>query len=169
MRIISVNVNGIRSAYRKGFYRWLSRQRADVVCLQETKAQIHQLDASIKSPGRWFSGFFDAEKKGYSGVALYSRRKPDRIIKGLGFKECDTEGRYLQFDFGSLSIASIYVPSGSSGDARQSVKFLFLRRLLPILSKMSRQSRSYILCGDWNIAHKEIDLKNWKNIGDQNK
>ena len=163
MRIISLNANGIRSAARKGFFYWLRAQRADVVCVQETKAQEHQLDHGTFRPGRFHCHYFDAEKKGYSGVAIYSRREPDEVIRGLGFDEFDREGRYIEVRFGSLSVASIYLPSGSSSEARQEAKFRFLDQFMPWLRKLRRRRREYILCGDWNIAHKPIDLKNWRS------
>ncbi|MEX2656197.1 MAG: exodeoxyribonuclease III [Balneolales bacterium] len=162
MKIITVNVNGIRSAYQKGFFKWLLQQQADVVCLQETKAQIHQLVEDILSPPGYFSYFNDAEKKGYSGVAIYSRKQPDKVFNELGWDHADTEGRYLQADFGKLSVVSLYLPSGSSGEERQQIKFDFMDRFMPRLEAMRRKRREYILCGDWNIAHKEIDLKNWR-------
>lgn len=163
MRIISVNLNGIRSAHRKGFHTWLARQRADVVCLQETKSQIEQLDDQVRAPGRWQTYYADAEKKGYSGVALFCRQAPDKITRGLGFEEFDREGRYIQADFGRLSVASVYLPSGSSSDERQQMKYLFMDKFLPLLKKRRSAGREYILCGDWNIAHREIDLKNWRS------
>lgn len=162
MKIITLNTNGIRSAVRKGFLNWMQKQGADVICLQETRAQAHQLDEQTLAPSGYLAFFNDAQKKGYSGVALYVREKPDRIIDKLGWPVADEEGRYLQADFGNLSVASIYLPSGSSGEERQSIKFEFMDRLMPVLKKMRRQNRRYILCGDWNIAHKEIDLKNWR-------
>ncbi len=163
MRIISLNCNGIRSAYQKGFYRWLGRQRADVVCLQETKAQIERLDKGIKSPRGWRTYFMDAAKPGYSGVAVFSRREPDNVVSGLGHDTFDREGRYLQLNFGRLSIASLYLPSGSSGELRQQFKFDFMDFYMPLLKRDIKQGREYILCGDWNIAHKQIDLKNWRS------
>ncbi len=162
MRIISINVNGIRSAAKKGFYQWMVRQKADVVCLQETKAQKHQLSGDQFYPKGYHAYFFDALRPGYSGVALYCRKKPDRVATGLGWQHCDTEGRYIQADFGKLSIASIYVPSGSSSEERQAGKFVFLDRLMEVLRSWRRQRREYVVCGDWNIAHKQIDLKNWR-------
>ncbi len=162
MKIISFNANGIRSAQRKGFFKWMKKQKAEVVCIQETKAQTHQLDREVLSPSGYHGFFSDAEKKGYSGVALYTSRQPDRVIDSLGWGVADQEGRYLQADFGKLSVVSIYLPSGSSSEERQAIKFDFLDRLMPFLKKIRRQKRHYILCGDWNIAHKEIDLKNWR-------
>ncbi len=163
MRVISLNCNGIRSAHRKGFYDWLSRQDADVVCLQETKAQIAVLEPALCEPPGWHAYFEDAEKPGYSGVAIFSRHAPDRVVRGLGWPHFDREGRYLQLDFGRLSIASLYLPSGSSSEQRQQAKFDFLERYLPVLRANRALEREFILCGDWNIAHREIDLKNWKS------
>ncbi|WP_342147064.1 exodeoxyribonuclease III [Rickettsiella endosymbiont of Aleochara curtula] len=162
MRIITLNVNGIRSAARKGFFDWLKLQNADVVCLQETKAQKAQLDTSHYPEG-YQAYFFDAEKKGYSGVAIYSRIKPDSITAGLGWECADKEGRYLQLNFPRLSVASLYMPSGSSGELRQQLKFQFLDHYLPILKKQCQQEHDFIICGDWNIAHQAIDLKNWRS------
>ncbi|HHM05962.1 MAG TPA: exodeoxyribonuclease III [Gammaproteobacteria bacterium] len=162
MKIITVNVNGIRAAARKGFFHWLEKQNADVVCLQEIKAQVHQLDETVLSPKGYHGYFHDAEKKGYSGVAVYTRHKPKKVIYGLGWPDMDAEGRYLQVDIGSLSIVSLYLPSGSSSEERQAVKFDFMERFMPVLRKIRRSRRDYILCGDWNIAHKNIDLKNWR-------
>lgn len=162
MRIVSINLNGIRAAAAKGFYGWLSRQDADVVCLQELRAQVEQLTTQMLAPRGYHGYFHDAEKKGYSGVAVYCRRQPDRIRMGMGWPDMDAEGRYIQADFGELSVTSVYLPSGTSGEARQAVKFSFLDRFMPFLHALRRDGREYILCGDWNIAHKEIDLKNWR-------
>jgi exodeoxyribonuclease III len=162
MRVVTLNCNGIRSAARKGFFDWLQEADADVICLQETKAQIHQLDAPIFHPEGYHCFYFDAEKKGYSGTALFCRRKPDRVIRGFGCAAADSEGRYIQADFGALSVASLYMPSGSSGELRQSVKYQFLDEFMPFMQSLRDSGRDFIFCGDWNICHKEIDLKNWK-------
>ena len=162
MRIISVNLNGIRAAHRKGFYVWLARQKADVVCIQETKAQLAQLTEEVASPGSWHTFYCDAEKKGYSGVAIFSKQKPDKVTFGLGTSEFDKEGRYIQADYGKLSIVSVYFPSGSSGDLRQQAKFRFLKVFEERLKSFQGDGRSYVFSGDWNIAHREIDLRNWK-------
>jgi exodeoxyribonuclease III len=162
MRIITLNCNGIRSAARKGLFDWLPQQQADILCLQETKAQEHQLDHGDFRPAGWHCHYFDAEKKGYSGVALFSRAAPDRVIRGFGVDEFDREGRYLEARFGALSVVSIYLPSGSSGPHRQASKFRFLEAFLPYLQRLRRRRRDYILCGDFNIAHQPIDLKNWR-------
>jgi exodeoxyribonuclease-3 len=162
MKIITVNVNGIRSAASKGLFDWLAAQQADVVCVQETKAQEDQLDPRVFRPAGLHCHYFDAQKKGYSGVALFCRREPDRVVTGLGFEGCDGEGRYLQADFGALSVASLYLPSGSAGPERQTAKYAFMERFLPILGQKRTDGRDYVLCGDWNIAHRNIDLKNWR-------
>lgn len=162
MRIISLNANGIRAAQRKGFFEWLAKQRADVVCIQETKAQMAKLD-DLFCPNNYFCYYHDAQKPGYSGVCIYTRQEPDRVITGLGWPHADNEGRYIQADFGNLSVASVYLPSGSSGDERQVIKFDFMDRYLKILQKQAKSKRNYILCGDWNIVHKEIDIKNFKS------
>ena len=163
VKIITLNVNGIRSAAKKGAFSWLGSQQADVVCLQETKAQEHQLDGhGCELPG-YTSHYFDAKKPGYAGVALFSRREPDEVIRGFGVPEFDDEGRYLEARFGGLSVVSLYLPSGSAGPHRQESKFRFLEAFLPHLQKLGRSTRDSILCGDWNIAHREIDLKNWKS------
>lgn len=163
MKVITCNVNGIRAAAKKGFFDWLLKQKADVVCVQETKAQIHQLEDAIFHPKGYHCQYFDAiSKKGYSGVAIYSKIAPKNWQVGLGFDLADSEGRYIQADYNQLSIASLYLPSGTSGDVRQTLKYEFLDKLEQILLDFRRKRRHYILCGDWNIAHKQIDLKNWR-------
>jgi len=163
MRVITVNVCGIRSAAAKGLFRWLARQRADFICLQETRCQEEQRAGhDVEVPG-YHSFFYDAERKGYAGVALYARDKPDKVIRGFGVHEFDAEGRYLEARCGDVSIVSLYLPSGSSGPERQASKFRFLDAFLPHLKRLRRRKHQYVLCGDWNIAHKPIDLKNWKS------
>ncbi len=162
VKIISLNANGIRSAAKKGAFNWLAKQAADVVCLQETKAQEHQLDGhGCELPG-YTSHYFDAQRPGYSGVAIFSRKPPDEVIRGFGVPEFDDEGRYIEARWGDLAVVSLYLPSGSAGPHRQESKFRFLEAFLPHLKKLKRSKRRYILCGDWNIAHKQIDLKNWR-------
>jgi exodeoxyribonuclease-3 len=163
MRIITLNANGIRAAARKGFYSWLARQSADVVCLQETKAQVHQLGDPMFRPRRFKCFYEDAKKKGYSGVAIYTRREPDELIRGYGSAEFDREGRYIEARFGRLSVVSLYAPSGSSSDERQQAKYRFLDEFGTYLDRLREDGRDYIICGDWNIAHKKIDLKNWRS------
>ena len=162
-RIISLNANGIRAAARKGFFDWLEAQDADVVCIQETKAQIHQLTDACFDPAGYHSYYEDAEKKGYSGVAIYSRHKPKRVVRGYGDPEFDNEGRYLEAQFDGLNVVSVYLPSGSSSEERQQAKFRCMESFTEHLKKLRRRRAEYILCGDWNIAHKQIDLKNWRS------
>jgi exodeoxyribonuclease-3 len=162
LRVITLNLNGIRAAAAKGFLRWMVRQRADCVCMQEIKAQENDLSSAILMPGP-FKGYFDcARKKGYSGVGMYCRRAPDAVAAGFGSREFDPEGRWIRADFGRLSVVSVYLPSGSSSDERQRAKFRFLREFMPELERLAASGREFILCGDWNIAHQEIDLKNWR-------
>ncbi len=162
MRVISINLNGIRSAYNKNFLPWLQQQNADIVCLQELKAQAADLTAEMLAPAGYHGYFHYAEKKGYSGVGIYCRKKPKKIIEGLGIPEFDSEGRYLEAQFGNISVVSLYLPSGSSGEERQAVKFKFLAAFMPHLREMFASGREILLCGDWNIAHTEKDLKNWR-------
>ncbi|HET9403027.1 MAG TPA: exodeoxyribonuclease III [Burkholderiales bacterium] len=163
MRIITLNLNGIRSAARKGVFRWMARTRADVVCVQELKAQAADLEEEMRAPGGFHGFFHHAEKKGYSGVGLYSRREPDRVVQGIGDNEADCEGRYVRADFGKLSVVSVYLPSGSAGEHRQAAKFRFMECFFPFLKRLASEGREILLCGDWNIAHREIDLKNWRS------
>ena len=163
MKIITLNANGIRAADRKGFFDWMLKQNADVVCLQEIKAQTEQLDARVLQPAGYYGFFNSAEKKGYSGVALYSRRQPDKVRCQLGWETADGEGRFLQADYQGVSVVSVYLPSGTSGELRQQVKYDFMERFEQVLMAMQRRRREFIICGDWNIAHKEIDLKNWRS------
>ena len=163
MRIITLNANGIRSAARKGMFDWLATQDADVVCLQETRAWRVQLDDPVFHPPGYHSFFLDASRAGYSGVAIYTRRKPDKVLTGYGSGEFDAEGRYLEVRFKDLSVVSVYLPSGSSSEERQQAKFRFLGEFMPHLQQLRRKRRQFVLCGDWNIAHKEIDLRNWRS------
>ena len=168
MRIISFNANGIRSAANKGFFDWFRTQDADVLCLQETKAQEHQLgepDAPVDNvfrPPGYRTFFKDAStKKGYSGVAIYSKREPDEVLTSLGWSAFDDEGRYIEARFGNLSVVSFYIPSGSSGELRQGFKFEVMQWLEPILQQWLQSGRDYVLCGDWNIVRSRLDIKNW--------
>jgi exodeoxyribonuclease-3 len=163
MRIITLNLNGIRSAVNKGLLRWLPRQRVDVFCVQEIKAQAPDLTDVMRNPKPLHGHFHFAVKKGYSGVGLYCTRQPDQIIEGFGIHDIDAEGRYLEARFGRLSLVSLYVPSGSSSEQRLAIKLNFLERIIPRLNALATSGRDVIICGDWNIAHREIDLKNWRS------
>jgi exodeoxyribonuclease-3 len=163
MRIVTLNANGIRAAARKGVFDWLPRQSADVICLQEIRAQVEQLTDRRYFPRRWHCLYESGQRKGYAGVALYSRREPDAVIRGFGVDEFDNEGRYLEARFGKLSVVSLYVPSGSASEARQASKFRFMDAFKPHLERLRESGRDYVICGDWNIAHRQIDLKNWRS------
>ena len=163
MRVISLNVNGIRSAERRGLSHWLTRGTPwDVVCLQEIKAGLDDVPARMRAPRRAYSAFHAAERRGYAGVALYAR-SPGAAARGFGSAEFDREGRYVEADFGALAIASVYLPSGSAGPHRQASKFRFLEAFLPHLQTLRQRGKEIILCGDWNIAHQAIDLRNWRS------
>ena len=162
MRIISINVNGIRAAQRKGFFEWLAKQNADVVCLQEIKAQEAQLEDPVFYPEGYHCYYYDAVKKGYSGTALYCKQKPNKVTKGLGWEPCDSQARYIQADFDGISVVSMYVPSGSSNEEALARKLSFHDQIMPHFESLRRKRREYVICADWNTCHKEIDLKNWK-------
>jgi len=162
MRITSFNANGIRSAASKGFFDWFTAHEIDVLCVQETKAREEQLTDPVFHPDGWQAFFKDAQtKKGYSGVAIYSRRAPDAVLTDIGLPVFDAEGRYLEARFGNLSVVSFYLPSGSSGEERQQFKFSVLDGLKPILDAWLASGREYVLCGDWNIVRSADDIKNW--------
>ena len=164
MRIISFNANGIRSAANKGFLDWLRGQDADVVCLQETKAQEDQLVDPVFRPDGHHCFYRDATtKKGYSGVAIYSRREPDEVRTALGWAPFDDEGRYIEARYGNLSVVSLYVPSGSSGELRQGFKFQVMDWIEPVFTGWRDEGREYVICGDWNIAHTPMDIRNAKS------
>jgi exodeoxyribonuclease-3 len=162
MRIITCNVNGLRAAAGKGFLEWMRKQKPDVVCLQEIKAQEADLPREILAPRGLHAFFHPAEKRGYSGVAIYAKREPGNVTLGLGIADIDKQGRFLQVDFANLSVVSLYMPSGTMGDEAQERKYKFMERFMPRLAKMRKGGREFVICGDWNIAHKEIDVKNWK-------
>ncbi|TAM85633.1 MAG: exodeoxyribonuclease III [Candidimonas sp.] len=166
LRITSINVNGIRSAFRKGLQPWLSRHRPDVVCLQEIKIDAGDLTDELSNPPGYRGHFSHARKKGYSGVGLYLAHPAHALTSGMACPEFDAEGRILRADYRNLSVISTYFPSGSSGEDRQQAKYRFLARfsdwLGGLMDEHRATGREFILCGDWNIAHKEIDLKNWR-------
>ena len=161
-RIISLNFNGIRSAAKKGCFAWLAAQKADALCVQELKAQAADMTPEFLAPGTLRGHFHYAQKKGYSGAGVYAREAAKKVHLGFGAREFDAEGRYVQCDFADYSVVSVYQPSGSSGEERQAAKFRFLDLFLPHLKKLKKSGREFVICGDFNIAHKEIDLKNWK-------
>ena len=158
MRIISYNVNGIRAAIKKGFMDWLQTDPADVICLQETKATKDDVDIKKLHELGYHDYWFSAQKKGYSGVAVFTKIKPDNIEYGNGHKESDFEGRVLQLDFGDIRLINAYFPSGTSGDERQAFKYVWLDEFHAYLKKLRKKHPKLILCGDYNIAHKEIDI-----------
>ena len=162
-KIVSANLNGIRSAAKKGFFEWLAKESADFICVQELKAQEADMAEQFLAPAGYVGHFHYAQKKGYSGVGLYSKRKPNAVRIGFGDAQFDAEGRYVECDFGELTVISLYCPSGSSSDERQQAKFRFMEVFLPHLQMLKASGREIVICGDWNIAHKEIDLKNWKS------
>jgi len=164
MRITSFNANGIRSAANKGFFDWFLAQNIDFLCLQETKAREAQLTDPVFHPAGYHACFKDAQtKKGYSGVAIYSRREPDAVLTEIGLPVFDDEGRYIEVRFDQISVVSLYLPSGSSGEVRQQFKFEVLNSLRPILDSWLMNGRMYVLCGDWNIVRSALDIKNWKS------
>ena len=162
-RVMSFNANGIRSSISKGFFSWLSAQQADIVCVQETKAQASQLAVPEYHLSNYNAFFRDATvKKGYSGLAIYTSCQPDAVLTHLGWPDFDEEGRYLEVRFGQLSIVNFYIPSGSSGAERQAYKMKVLTLLRPILTQWLCSDRQYILCGDWNIVRTSLDIRNWR-------
>ncbi len=158
LRIISYNVNGIRAAINKGFIEWLKTDPADIICLQETKATKENIDHTILNDLGFEDYWYSAQKKGYSGVAVFTKIKPDNIIYGNGNKVSDDEGRILQLDFGDIRLINAYFPSGTSGDIRQAFKYEWLDQFFLYLEELKKDYPKLILCGDYNIAHKEIDI-----------
>jgi exodeoxyribonuclease-3 len=167
LKIVTLNLNGIRSAVKKGWLDWLAEQDADVVCVQELKAQNADLSEAMRLSDGMQGYFHCAEKKGYSGVGLYTRHPPERVREGIGVVEFDAEGRYLRCDWPGLAVISLYVPSGSSSPERQAAKFRFMEVFYPHLQALRAEAaetgREIVLCGDWNIAPTAKDLKNWKS------
>jgi exodeoxyribonuclease-3 len=171
LRIISLNLNGIRSAAKKGMFEWLARQDADVVCVQELKAQAADMSADLLAPAGYQGHFHYAQKKGYSGTGVYTRHAAHQVLTGFGSDEFDAEGRLVRTDFdlpsGKYGVLSLYLPSGSSSPERQEAKFRFLEQFLPYMQALREENRAtgreFVLCGDWNIAHQQIDLKNWRS------
>ena len=163
MRIISVNVNGIHTAIQRGLLSWLQAQNADVICVQDTRASVVELD----DPAYQLDGYFlyacDGELPDHGGVAIYSRLQPKAVISGLGFEQADRYGRYLQADFDKVSIATLLLPSGQHGDEDLNQKFKFMDEFTRYLDKQRRKRREYIYCGSLYVAHQKLDLKNWRD------
>ena len=162
MRIITYNVNGIRASIKRGFIEWLKTNPADIICLQEIKANKEDIDLNLIEDAGYRSYWFSAQKKGYSGVAIFSRLLPDNVEYGHGKKQSDFEGRVLRADFKDITIINAYFPSGTSGDDRQSYKYIWLDEFLDYLNKLREARRNIIVCGDYNIAHMEVDIHNPK-------
>ena len=162
MKIITLNLNGIRAASRKGFFEWLQKEQPDYVCLQELKAHEVDLTDTMMNPKGYFGYFSFAQKKGYSGVGIYSKTKPEKVISNSGIKLLDEEGRFIQVSTKTLDLISLYLPSGSSGDERQQYKFKVMEHFYKFLSAKIKTEKAVLICGDFNIAHHEIDLKNYK-------
>ena len=169
MKIISYNLNGIRAATTKGFINWLEEESPDVICIQETKAQIDQMPTFELNTIGYDCYYFSAQKKGYSGVAILSKTKPDQVIYGMGIEKYDNEGRIIRADYGDLSIISVYHPSGTSGEHRQDFKMQWLSDFQNYIQELSKTRKELIICGDYNICHREIDIHdpkgNAKNSG----
>lgn len=158
MKIVSYNVNGIRSATSKGLLNWMEELKADVYCFQETKADRSQLDHAQFDFFGYKSYWFSAQKKGYSGVAIFTKHKPDHVEYGFGYPEFDAEGRIVRADFGDTSIISVYIPSGSSGEERQAYKMVWLDYFYAYIERLKSEKKKLIVCGDYNICHKPIDI-----------
>lgn len=166
LTVSTVNVNGLRAAAKKGFVEWLGGTEADVICMQETRAEPEQLPAEVRAPEGWHANLAASSAKGRAGVAIYSRAEPQAVRIGFGSSEFDDSGRYLEADFESLTVASLYLPSGEVGTERQDEKERFMKEFGEYLAGLRERAaavgREVLVCGDWNIAHQEIDLKNWK-------
>jgi exodeoxyribonuclease III len=166
LTVTSVNVNGLRAAAKKGFVEWLGETSADVLCLQEVRAEPGQLPEAVREPDGWYVVHAPAAAKGRAGVSLYARREPDRVRVGFGSAEFDGTGRYVEADLPGVTVASLYLPSGEVGTERQDEKVRFMGEFLPYLKELRERAaadgREVVVCGDWNIAHREADLKNWR-------
>ncbi|MEW2631683.1 exodeoxyribonuclease III [Streptomyces sp. NPDC048389] len=166
LTVTSVNVNGLRAAAKKGFVEWLATTAADAICLQEVRATADQLPAEVRDPDGWFTAHAPAAAKGRAGVSLYTRREPEAVRIGFGSSEFDGSGRYVEADLPGVTVASLYLPSGEVGTERQDEKMRFMGEFLPYLKELRARAaadgREVVVCGDWNIAHREADLKNWK-------
>lgn len=162
LRIVTFNANGLRSAAKKDFWTWFDAQKADILCIQELKGQESDFNAEVLHAEGYHVYMHTAQKRGYSGVALYTRQKPLNVRIGFGSEEFDAEGRYVEAEFENYVVLSVYFPSGTSSEDRQSAKYRFLDKFLPHLQSLRARGKEVVFCADVNIAHKEIDLKNWK-------
>jgi exodeoxyribonuclease-3 len=163
LRIVTLNVNGIRSAVAKGLFRWLRTAEPDLVCLQEVRADEGDIPEAARAATGLHSIFHCAERRGYSGTALYAKRAPRSVRRGFGSAEFDAEGRYVEAEFRDFTAISVYFPSGSSSPERQQAKYRFLAEFEPHLARLRASGREIVFCGDINIAHQPIDLKNWRS------
>jgi exodeoxyribonuclease-3 len=160
MKIASFNINGYRAAVRKGMLDWLEKESPDVLCMQEIKIKEHQVDMKALEDLGYQHYWFPAEKPGYSGVATISKEPADNVIKGTGMEVYDREGRVLRTDFGDLSIINAYFPSGSSSEERHEFKMQFLKDIKPWIEKLRKERPKLVVCGDYNIVHKDLDIHN---------
>jgi exodeoxyribonuclease III len=163
MKIITYNVNGIRAAIKKGFIDWVSATGADVICLQEVKASPDQIDMNLFHDLGYKSYWHSAEKKGYSGVATFSKVEPENFCIGCGMEKYDLEGRVLRLDFKDFSLMNVYMPSGSSGDLRQAFKYEWMDDFFDYIDGIKKQHPNLVICGDFNICHQPIDIHNPKS------
>ncbi|MDW7695344.1 exodeoxyribonuclease III [Flammeovirgaceae bacterium SG7u.111] len=160
MKFVSYNVNGIRAALKKGLDEWVKENAPDVICFQEVKALEEQVDLSTFKEMGYEIDWFSAEKKGYSGVATFSKKKPDAVVHGMGMEIYDKEGRVLRTDYGDTTLLNVYMPSGTSGDARQDFKYQWLDDFFDYVTELRKERPKLIICGDYNICHKPIDIHN---------
>ena len=158
MKIITYNVNGLRAAVSKGLPEWLAQENPDILCLQETKLQPDQYPGEVFEALGYKSYLYSAQKKGYSGVAILTKREPDHVEYGMGMEAYDNEGRFIRADFGDLSVVSVYHPSGTSGDERQAFKMVWLEDFQKYVMELQKSRPNLILCGDYNICHEPIDI-----------
>lgn len=166
LTVTTVNVNGLRAAARKGFEPWFAGTAADVVCLQEVRAEPEQLPSAVRDPEGWYALHAPSALKGRAGVSLYTRCEPERVRVGFGSGEFDASGRYVEADLPGVTVASLYLPSGEAGTERQEEKYRFMKEFADHLAELRAGAlaagREVVVCGDWNIAHREADLRNWR-------